>query len=434
MTVHDIIVVGGGLTGVAAAVAAAREGADVLLIERYGYAGGMATAGLVNPFMPSYKWDTWKDGAEVIGGIFQEMLDRLDAEDALMREEPARGRTAPPKPRIWGGNTAFDSEALKWIIDAMLEEAGVDVRFHTFAHEVMIDGERIGAIRTASKSGVEEFSANVFVDTTGDADLACRAGVPTTYGRKSDGKPQTITLMFRMGDLDMDAIAEHGLPQGAYQQAMKEGKLKHGGKRVLVAFGYPGEAVSFNQNELQGFCPVDADDLTGAEIEGRKAVRELVHWLRENAPGFERCRVEQIAPQVGIRESRRIVGEFVLDWEHLLDLERFEDTVACGAYPVDIHDPEGEETPMRKLPEGEWYDIPYRAFLPRGCENLLVAGRCLSATHEAAASVRIMPICTAMGQAAGIAAAQAAAGDGRVAVVDISAVRSRLRQSGAFLG
>jgi hypothetical protein len=160
----------------------------------------------------------------------------------------------------------------------------------------------------------------------------------------------------------------------------------------------------------------------------------MVHWLRENGPGFERCRVEQIAPQMGIRESRRIVGDFVLDWEHLLDLERFEDAIACGAYPVDIHDPEGKETPMRKLPEGEWYDIPYRALVPQGCENMLVAGRCLSATHEAAASVRIMPICTAMGEAAGIAAAQAAAGEGRVAKVDITAVRSRLRQSGAYLG
>jgi hypothetical protein len=362
------------------------------------------------------------------------MLDHLEAENALCMEQPTRGRPAPPKPRIWGGNAAFDSEALKWIIDEMLEEAGVRVRYHTFVHEVQNEDGRIRAVRAVSKSGVECFSAAVFVDTTGDADLAHRAGFPTTYGRESDGKPQAMTVMFRLGDLDMDAIAEHGLPQGAYKKAMEDGTLHRGGKRILLAFSYPGDAVSFNQNELRGLCPVDAADLTAAEIEGRKAIREIVYWLRDNAPGFERCRVEQIAPQVGIRESRRIVGEFVLDWEHLVNMERFEDTVACGAYPVDIHDPEGKEAPMRKLPEGGWYDIPYRAFLPQDCRNLLVAGRCLSATHEAAASVRIMPICTAMGEAAGIAAAQAAGADGDVTALDIGAVRSRLLQAGAFLG
>jgi hypothetical protein len=247
-----------------------------------------------------------------------------------------------------------------------------------------------------------------------------------------------MTIMFRLGDVDMDVLEEHGLPHQAYYDARDAGELPLGGKGRLLAFGYPGEAVPFNQNELRGFCPVDADGLSAAQIEGRKAIRELVHWLRENGPGFERCRVEQIAPQIGVRESRRIVGDFVLDWRHLRGQQRFEDTVACGACPVDVHSPDGKRPAMSKeergIGKGDWYDIPYRAFLPQNCENLLVAGRCLSATHEAAGSVRMMPMCTAMGEAAGMAATHADAGNGDVTAVDTDALRADLRRAGAFLG
>jgi hypothetical protein len=393
---------------------------------------------MIEAFMPFYRWLQWEDGAEVIGGIFQEMLDRLEAEDALCREQPPRGRPARAEPGVGGGSTAYDSEVLKWILDEMLEKAGVSIRFHTFVHDVVASDVEIQRIRTVSKSGVEEVSAAVFVDTTGDADVAHLAGLPTVLGRETDGRCQAMTVMFRVGDVDMEVFEEHGLPHQAYYDARDAGELPLGGKGKLLAFGYPGDAVPFNQNELRGFCPVDADDLTAAEIEGRKAIRELVHWLRKNGPGFERCRVEQIAPQIGVRESRRIVGEFVLDWRHLRGLQRFEDTVACGAYPVDVHSPDGKRSSMSKaergLEKGDWYDIPYRAFLPQDCENLLVAGRCLSATHEAAASVRVMPICTAMGEAVGIAAAQAGGAEGQVGDVDVQQVRSQLLDNGAFLG
>ncbi len=424
MEKHDVVIAGGGLTGVAAGIAAARAGANTLLIERYGFLGGMATAGLVNPFMPHFTAARSRPGQEAVRGIFLELLERLDAEGALLPDAGYRG------------NTAFDAEVLKWVLDDMAAEAFLAVRFHSFLSGV--DGRRghVKWVETVSKSGRSRFAAKVFIDATGDADLAALAGCKTVFGREEDGKAQAMTTMFRVAGVDADRMPSREDRTALLLQAVDSGEVRNPGKRFLLSFPYPADGVlTFNQNEIAGLSAVNAEEMSRAEVEGRRAVREMVRFLRRRVPGFERCRVEAIAPQVGVRESRRIVGEHTLTAEELLSQERFPDAVACGAYPVDIHDPEGRRhVPMRHLPMGGWYDIPYRSLVPKGSANLLAAGRCLSATHEAAAAVRVMPICTAMGQAAGEAAALSIETGCRVRELDVEALRGRLLERGAFLG
>ena len=421
---HDVIVAGGGLTGVAAAVAAARAGASVLLVERYGFLGGMATAGLVNPFMPHFVARGSEPGQEAVRGIFLEILDALEAEDAIVRNLQG-----------WA-NTAFDSEVLKWVLDRMALDAGVELVLHTFLADVEGGDGTVSAIETVSKSGRGRLSARAFIDCTGDADLAAMAGFETVFGRESDGKAQAMTLMFRVAGVDTERMPARNQAAAIFTRAIESGEVKKPGKHHLLMFPYTADGVlTFNQNEIIGLRATDSADMTRAEIEGREAVREMVAFLRRRMLGFENCHIETIAPQVGVRESRRIIGEHVLTGDELLSQQRFEDTVVCGAYPVDIHDPDGkQQPPMAHLPEGGWYDVPYRCFVPKGSVNLLAAGRCLSATHEAAASVRVMPICTAMGQAAGEAAAMAVEAGVPVGEVDTDELRARLLRGGAFLG
>ena len=436
---YNVIVAGGGLTGVAAAVASARGGARTLLIERYGCLGGMATVGHVNPFMPYYQAERAAPGQEVVRGIFLEMLERLKKESnvliELRKSDGSRGDDPGHKPRLWPGNTAFDTEVLKWILDEIVLESGADLRLHTFITNASMENNTIKRIDTESKSGRQSFSADVFIDTTGDADVVYRAGFETIYGRENDGKAQAMTVMFRLGDIDTSYFGKNNI-QGLFQEAVARGEIKNPGKKIVLMFPYPGKGVvTFNQNEIAGLSPVESQDLTTAEIQGRKAIRELVAFLRKHAAGFEHCRIEQIAPQVGIRESRRIVGEYTLTVEDLLERVEFDDTVACGAYPVDIHDPEGKNhIPMKHLEPGTYYRIPYRSFVVKGAHNVLAAGRCLSATHEAAASVRVMPICAAMGQAVGEAAAIAAEKGSKVGEINTDELRKRLTHNGVFIG
>jgi glycine/D-amino acid oxidase-like deaminating enzyme len=422
--VADVAVVGGGLAGVAAAVAAARSGAKTMLVEQHGCLGGMATMGLVNPFMPHYRAGCGEPGEEVVRGVFAEILDRLHRDVPLVHNA------------AWRGNTAFDSEALKWVLDELVLEAGAKVLFHAFLGGAGRGERGVTDIELVTKGGPRKVEAKVFVDATGDADLAHLCGCRTTIGREEDHRCQALTLMFRVSNVRTAATPDRHACREILKRAIAEARLRLFGKRTLLWFPYPGEGVvTFNQNEIAGRVALTAEDLTEAQFEGRRAIRELFHFLRREVPGFENCRVDAIAPAMGVRETRRLVGAHVLTAEELLGQTRFDDTIACGAYPVDIHDPDGKrDIPMRRLPDGAYYEIPYGSLTALEVDNLLVAGRCLSATHEAAAAVRIMPICTAMGQAAGTAAAMAASDDGRVRRVDVRDLRRRLAAARAFVG
>jgi hypothetical protein len=383
----QVLVAGGGPAGLAAAVAAARQGVRTMLVERYGFLGGMATAGLVNPFM---LWDP-KLG-QLVGGIFQEMLDRLSA----------RGGYSGPRQR-----NAFDPEAFKAVADEICLEAGVQVRMHTLLTDAGVRNGRITTVRTESKSGRERLRARVFIDCTGDADLAHRAGVPCDEGREEDGLTQPMTLNFRMANVDVERMPPRAEINRLYDAAKADGRVRCPRENVLLFYALQPDVVHFNTTRVTGKSGVDASDLTEAEVEARRQTQDLVAFLRSDVSGFENAYLQQTAAQIGIRESRRIRGEYILTAEDVLSASKFPDGIARCAYPIDIHSPTGAGTVIRDVPRGDHYEIPFRCLVPKGIDNLLVAGRCVSATHEAQASLRVMPQCFAMGEAAGVAAALA---------------------------
>jgi hypothetical protein len=383
----QVLVAGGGAAGIAAAVAAARRGASTLLIERYGFLGGMATAGLVNPFM------MWEPGAEpLVGGIFQEMLDRMAA---------LGGYSCPRQPN------AFDPEVFKAVADELCLEAGVELRLHTVVTSATVRNARVSSVRTESKSGAERRRARVYIDCTGDADLAYRAGVQCDYGRAEDGMAQPMTLNFRMANVDVERMPPKDEINRLYDAAKAEGRVSCPRENVLFFYAIQPGVVHFNTTRVTGKSGVDAGDLTSAEIEARRQARELVSFLVSSVAGFENAYLQQTAAQIGIRETRRIRGEYTLTADDVLAARKFPDGIARCSYPIDIHSPTGAGTIIRDVPRGDHYEIPYRCLVPIGVDNLLVAGRCVSATHEAQASLRVMPQCFAMGEAAGTAAALA---------------------------
>ena len=383
----QLLVAGGGPAGLAAAVAAARRVMATVLVERYGFLGGMATAGLVNPFM------MWDPGQEpLVGGIFQEMLDRLSAKG---------GFSSPRQPN------AFDPEAFKVAADEMCAEARVQVRLHTLLTAVSKKGNRISSAATESKSGRKAWRARVFIDCTGDADLACRAGVPCDIGRGEDGLTQPMTLNFRMAGVEVERMPSGAEINRRYDAAKAGGRVHCPRENVLFFHTLQPDVVHFNTTRVTGKSGVDSHDLTSAEIEARRQTQELVRFLVSEIAGFEHAYLQQTAAQIGVRESRRIRGEYALTAEDVLGGRKFADGIARCSYPIDIHSPTGAGTVIRGVPEGDYYEIPYRCLVPVGVDNLLVAGRCVSATHEAQASLRVMPQCFAMGEAAGVAASLA---------------------------
>ncbi len=405
-----VLVAGGGPAGLAAAVAAARRGAETLLIERYGFLGGMATAGLVNPFMG------WHAGGKpLVGGIFQEMLDLMAA---------AGGYGCERQP------TAFDAEVLKLVADQLCQQARVEVRLHTLVIGAHVEDGSIACVATESKSGGEEPAADIYVDCTGDADLAFLAGVPCDEGRDGDHLTQPMTLNFRMANVDVEHMAPRKEINRLFDAAKAEGRVTCPRENVLLFYALNPGVVHFNTTRVTGLRATSAADLTAAEFEGRQQAHELARFLAADVPGFEHAYLQQCAAQIGVRESRRIRGHYALTGEDVVDARKFPDGIARSNYPIDIHSPTGAGTVIRSVPEGDHYEIPYRCLLPLGVDNLLVAGRCISSTHEAQSSLRIMPTCFAMGEAAGVAAVMAAERGIAPAEVPPEELREALREQG----
>ncbi len=423
----DVFVAGGGPAGVAAAVAAARRGASVFLAEMEGALGGMGTLGLVPVFM------TFSDGKrDVAAGIAREIRTRLRA--VQTSDVPGNG---------------ILPEALKVVYDDLAAEAGVTLRFFTRFLDVEAEAGRVRAAFLAAKSGLFAVRASVFVDATGDGDLAVRAGAPFAKG-DSEGNLMPGTLCSHWTGIDWERYHRWAAEQ--------KGRAQEAGLRRAIAdgvFTYPDlhlpGIVPLGRNRgggnighLYGIDHTDEASVTRAMIFGRKQVREYERYYKEYLQGFEGMELVQTGALPGIRETRRVLGDYVLDIEDFRRRASFPDEIGRYCYPVDIHpskpDPEAYArfekeflTELRYGP-GESYGIPFRTLTPRGLENVLTAGRCVSTDRAVLGSLRVMPGCFITGQAAGTAAAMAAREHGgRVRNVNVSALRDRLREDGAYL-
>ncbi|HUR40045.1 MAG TPA: FAD-dependent oxidoreductase [Verrucomicrobiae bacterium] len=443
----DVVVAGGGPAGIGAAVGAAEAGARVALVERYGFLGGNATAALVMPLMSFHtqrhhrekRGDTsllptdHGEGDPVIAGVLQRLVLQLVQVGGAIAPSIDTGYTVP-----------FDPEAFKSVALNLLDEAGVEFLFHAFASDALVEKGRVRGVVLETKSGPLVIEADVVIDCTGDADVAARAGAPCEIGRAEDGLTQPMTLMARIGDFDRNQFAayvrEHpGQWRGVHglwdlvKQATEAGELKMPREDVLF-FATPHEnEVSLNSTRINRLLGTDVWDLTRAELVARRQLRMIEKFLRKRVPGFERSYVVQSGVQVGVRETRRIVGDYQLTVDDILGARKFDDVIARGTYPVDIHSPTGKGTVLKHLPPGEAYDIPLRSLLPQGVEGILVAGRAISGTHEAHSSYRVMPISVATGQGAGVCAALAVRRSVAPRAVDVREVHTELRRQGASL-
>jgi len=438
----DVLVIGGGPAGIGAAVAAARAGARTLIAERYGFLGGNATASLVGPFMTSFSNDGKR---QIIGGVFDELVRRMEAVGGAIHPEKVRAGTAEAGFYRFGHDhvTPFNPEVLKVVAADLVLEAGASLLLHTsFVDPIVEDASVHGAV-VHNKGGLQVIRARLVVDCSADADVAFRAGAPTSRGRESDGKMQPMTMFFIIDGVDDAAVEAH-----IRSHPEEEGKLFAGiveAARLRGEFPIMRDKIGIyrtpepgvwrvNTTRLLGLDGTNADDLTKAEIDGRKQVFKLVEFMQRECPGLSRMRLKETATQIGVRETRRIVGEYVLQVEDLTSGRHFDDVIALGSYPVDVHPVDGDGGGLREdITTADVYEIPYRSLVPLEVEDLLVAGRCLSATHEAAGAVRVMPPVFAMGQAAGAAAGLAIERDIRPRRVDVNELQQELRKQGAIL-
>ena len=419
---YDIIVAGGGFAGAAAAISAARLGKKVLLFDKSNALGGAACNCLVNPFMP---YRTKIDGktTRLSAGLFEEIQKRL----LDVRQELSEMRFAE-------NDSFFGEEHLKLLLNRMATEAGVQLLYHATLCGVKKNGGKLESVTVATKSGNIELFADYFIDATGDADLSYMVGAPTRLGRAEDSLCQPMTLCFRVGNVDVDAFyADREKIQEIYSRYQAEGKLRNPRENVLVFRTIQKGVLHFNSTRIVKKNPTDPFDVTWAEIEAREQVVELFLLLKKNIAAMRDAELLSTAAEIGVRESRMIDGEHILTGKEIIGCCRFDDSIACGNYDVDIHNPEGSGTSHYYFPEGQYYQIPYRSLIPHGFDNLLVAGRCISVDHEAQASVRIMPIVCCLGEAAGVAAAVASGEKCAVKNANIKEIQKILRQNGAYI-
>lgn len=407
---------------------------------------GDATAGLVPSLLGHRAVGVDKP---ILGGVPKEIMERIAEIGGAPRWEDA----------IQMESTPFDPEAFKYVADKMVEEAGVELLLHSLVVDAIVKENSIKALVIENKSGRQAITAKVFIDATGDADVAYRAGAPTKKGRDFDGAMQSMSSIFRIGGVREISEEERRLGIEKVKEAAVAGKIRvYNSSNLYIKTLREGQFYS-NITRFRG-DGTDVRDLTRAEMKLREDIWKILNFCRENVPGFQSCYLDIVAPQVGVRETRRIVGEYVFTVEDLLSCRKFPDTVAQGSWWIDIHCPLGRTYPVHLcwsqcqaeppcpmimaregaillkqiyLPKGSWYEIPYRSLVPKRIRNLLASGRCFSATHEALAGARVMGTCMALGQAAGTAAAEAVKESVEPRNLDGSLIRKMLREDGAVV-
>lgn len=425
---YDVLVVGGGAAGIAASISASRSGARTILIERYGFFGGMATAGMVGAFCGFFTAGSKKK--KIVGGTADILLEGLRKKGAL--SEP---RVSKVDPRL--ATYRYHPEVFKYVAEQTVLQNGVDILFHTLVVDVIRETKDIflSGIIVENKAGRFAYLSKIIIDATGDADVAFRAGVPYYLGNEN-GKLQSLTTMFRTMDVDLNKISELNIEKIRQKlgEAKRKGVFHFYRVDPVIGLGIPLGIVDVNATGIPNLNALDPQELTEAEIEGRRQVFEYLNFFQQTIPGFENAQVCSIAPQIGIRETRRIQGEYLLHEEDTLQGKKFDDAIALGAWPVEIHDPETGRIVWKFLEkEDDYYTIPLRCLIPRDINNLLVAGRCISTTHIAQASTRVIAQAFATGDAAGILASQAA--DSKRDPMDILPIKiqEKLGEQGAIL-
>lgn len=404
---YDVVVAGAGIAGISAAVKAGSLGCNVLLIEHYPFLGGMSSAGMVSPFMKSMSGDK-----DLVQGIYK------DVEKGM---------------RKMGGmiDNGFYSWAFRSVANELLGDANVEVAYNTDVVDVTVENEKITFLTIATPHGISQLHARQFVDTTGDAQLVALGNFPWLKGDEKTGKLQALTLFFRMGGIDVEKTAE-------YTKQHKEDFLpwmdfKYDFSRIVSIAGYTGLIKkakaeerfpddvdyvffttlpasgegAFNTTNILGIDPSTSGALTEAEKLGHQQVAQVVDFLNKDVPGFENAYLIDTAVQVGVRETRRAVAQYMMTGDDILKAAKFDDVVARGCYGVDIHGQKDEQSRMDDLEEGAWYDVPLRSLRVKDAENLMVAGRCIGATREGHAALRIQPTASATGEACGATAALA---------------------------
>lgn len=457
---YDVIVTGGGPAGIVAAIAAARTGARTLLIEGGGFVGGVAAMGL--PFQGVYT----NNEERIIGGIGWELIQRLidlgaAADVRNVGVGLPRGKGSPKFNARW---ISYHPEALKFVALEMLYEAGVELLLHTTISDVHHEGGIVGGVIIHNKSGRQTLHATCIVDATGDGDIAVRAGAPFEKGQR--GALQPMTLTFTMSQVDLQATVAAGravrLPHevvagharwhdprfGSYDVDLKPDAAAV--KRAFPGFGDIVTEVNMkdlrdgvfhggNMVHIPNLDGSDGGQLSKAEFDSRRLVYQLGLFLREHVPGFEDAHTVSTSARIGVRETRRVLGAYTLTYDDVVDGRRFDDVVVLGGYRVDIHGYDGgpvyvEPTKGTQVKDLGSYDIPYRCLVPHGVENVLMAGRCVSATHTAQGSLRVMGTAMGMGHATGTAAALAVQAGIPVSALDVGSLQATLLRQGAHLG